>query len=295
VLRIGLVCQAWRSAAGARGIVPTISFLGPRKIGSALACPCARSSPGVLIGGDWDGAEGRRPRRLPEEATALRVRRETGKGRAMNRRQARLAAVVVMLSAMSAARGSVVNPPPDPPDWWNTEATLHAYAWWEDDIQRELGPYTPVYPSGDAAHWDSDFLDPSLVPVLCGGEDSWAVVIGMDNTGWGDSYKQIFFLFTGTTTDLVNPPSGLGFAIVPLPSGEFVGSTRATNNGDGTWEYRVEGEVSPPSSAFAMVFDVPGLTSVTNVWAGENIPEPAALSILALGGMALIARRRRSP
>jgi len=186
----------------------------------------------------------------------------------------------------------VVNPPPDAPDWWNSECIWYAYAWWEED----LIPYGTGNPTNDDTHWASNFLDNTN--FMAGALASGVVYLNLKNVYEPELIKEIYIYIEGTTSDPVNPPtfragSNDGFYTYPKPETVFNGSMGGINNGDGTWRYILSGEIIPQPASVYLTFYVPGLTSVTDIWAGENcIPEPATICLLGIGGLALLRKRR---
>jgi len=208
------------------------------------------------------------------------------------------AAVGLMLisTSVSWAAPKVTPPPPPGCPWWNADETtgcqFYAYGYWEDD----LIPYDTGNPTNDDTHWASNFL--VNTDFMAGALASGTVYLNLKNEYREDFYKEIYIYIDGTTDDLVNPPtfrggSNDGFYTYPIDTTTFTGSMSGTNNGDGTWSYMLSGEIIPQPSSVYLTFYVPGLTSVTNIWAGENcIPEPATICLLGLGGLALLRKKR---
>jgi len=207
-----------------------------------------------------------------------------------------LAFGLMLISTCVSWAVPMVAPPPDGLcSWWNTECLYYAYGWWEDDL------YPPdsglVSPPGDADHWASNFLTNTQfhARVDAGDIGGYQVFIWLENEYRPELVKEIFIYIEGTATNLVDPP-----AVGYLYLGEdgdpiFKGSMGGINNGDGTWQYMVSGEIIPQPSMVKLIgFRVPGLTSVTNIWAGENcIPEPTTICLLGLGALGLLRKRRK--
>lgn len=73
----------------------------------------------------------------------------------------------------------------------------------------------------------------------------------------------------------------------------FTGGKGFYSEKDYTWNYLVNGLIHHQPEFVRLSFDVTGLTSVTNIWAGENcIPEPATIALLGLGTLSLIRRKK---
>ena len=197
-----------------------------------------------------------------------------------------VAVVCLMLSFAGvswAAPG--VTPPPDAPEWWNAEGEYYAYGWWSADI---IGSDIQVSPPDDADHWASNFLVSGdfLANV---GISNETVAVDLNNVSRPDLYKQIFVYITGTATSTIQDVStNLDTAGGVFSGGQTWTIDEQTNN----WTYMLEGEIRPQPDFVGLTFGVPGMTGVTNIWAGENcIPEPITLSLLGLGGLTLIRRR----
>jgi hypothetical protein len=113
--------------------------------------------------------------------------------------------------------------------------------------------------------------------------------INLDNVYREDLYKEIYIYITGTTTSTSTDPV---VGIIDTDDGVFSGFYSGSIVG-GIWAYVVSGEIDPQPEYVGLSVTVPGLTSVTDIWAGENcIPEPATICLLGLGG--LLLRRKRS-
>ena len=204
-----------------------------------------------------------------------------------------ICAVVLMLSATGVSWANFVpnvSPPPGAPDWWNVESEQYAYAWWEADITPTPGVpavlLPTVSPPGDSDHWASNFLEPGDFKASAVGN---VVSIYLTNEFQEHLYKEIYIYLTGTTESTTN---GIG-SNLDTDNGVFEGWYGGSILGD-TWSYKVEGEIHPQPDYVCLTITVPGLASVTDIWAGENcIPEPATVCLLGLGALSLIRNRRR--
>ena len=204
------------------------------------------------------------------------------------------AVVGLMLSATGVSwanlvDGPMVNPPPGAPEWWNVECDYYAYGWWEDDIAPTPGvpvSLPTVSPPDDPTHWASNFLKyPDFTASVVGNE----VSIYLDNVYRRDYYKEIFIYLSGTT---VSTENGIG-SNLDTDQGIFEG-WYGGSIGSGLWSYKVEGVITPQPWYVNLTLTVPGLTGVTDIWAGENcIPEPATIGLLGLGALGLIRSRRK--
>jgi hypothetical protein len=200
--------------------------------------------------------------------------------------------VVLMLSATSVSLAVPVKPdvntPPGAPGWWNNECIQYAYGWWEDNLYPGGGSASPP---ADAAHWASNFLDNEdfYAAVYSGDGEGDYAYIEMKNEYRRDLKKELYIYLRGTTEST----SGSVWSSFYTAEGTFEGFFGG-NIGAGQWTYMVSGEIIPqPSFQFLYVY-VPGLTSVTDIWVGENcvIPEPATISLLGLGVLSLLRRKR---
>jgi hypothetical protein len=178
-----------------------------------------------------------------------------------------------------------VTPPPGAPGWWNVACPNYAYAWWEADI---TSPASDVSPLGDATHWASNFLNNTDFTASV---DGTTVSIDLTNVPNSDPwYKEIYIYLDGIATGNVPPQQGT----FDVDGTSFSGSQSSSiDQGTGLWTYLVNGEIHPQPPYANLSFTVPGLISVTNIWAGENcVPEPATIGLLGLGVLSLIRRKR---
>ena len=182
--------------------------------------------------------------------------------------------------------GPMVNPPPtDDPSWWNVECDYYAYGWWEDDLTSGSGPASPP---DDDAHWASNFLINTDFTASVVGT---VVSIDLNNEYRPDLYKEIYIYLEGTTTSSSTEPL---IGILDTDDGVFSGFYGGSI-GEGLWSYVVEGEIHPQPHYVDLTVTVPGLTSVINIWAGENcVPEPATIALLGLGALSLLRRKRKA-
>ncbi|OHB52056.1 MAG: hypothetical protein A2Y10_11015 [Planctomycetes bacterium GWF2_41_51] len=175
--------------------------------------------------------------------------------------------------------------PPDAPSWWNAEGTLYAYGYWEANI---TGGEAIISPPADSDHWASNYLENDDFEASIGFSDQ-TIKIELGNLFRQDLYKQIYVYITGTTTSTINNVED----IVDTDGGIFYGEQTWNITENGEWTYVLEGEIHPQPAFANIWFNVPGMTSVTNIWAGENcIPEPTTICMLGLGVLSLIRRKK---
>jgi hypothetical protein len=206
-----------------------------------------------------------------------------------------ICAVVGMMLSLTSVSWATLNggpavnhPPGDDPEWWNNECIYYAYAWWEDDI---YPGGDEVSPPDDATHWATNFLESNedfyAFAYDYQGEGS-GVYIYMQNRYERELKKEIYIYLRGTTVST----SGYVQNSLYTAEGTFEGFS-GQYIGDGQWWSMVTGEIIPQPSYQYLYVSVPGLTSVTDIWVGENcIPEPATISLLGLGVLSLIRRKR---
>jgi len=202
------------------------------------------------------------------------------------------AAALMLISTSVSWAVPAVTPPPDGLcDWWNVKCIWYAYAWWEDDLS---APYTyDTHPPDDAGHWASNFLENTNFTAGVAAQTN--VWLNLKNVYEPDLKKEIFIYIEGTTNS-GSAPTGTLYTYAPtgLPKPVFTGGIGGINNGDGTWQYLVSGEIIPQPSSQYLTVTVPGLLKVTNIWVGENcIPEPTTICLLGLGALGLLRKRRK--
>jgi hypothetical protein len=179
-----------------------------------------------------------------------------------------------------------VNPPPGAPDWWNNECIWYAYAWWEADLYSG----DEANPPNNPTHWASNFLESNedFYAEVYTGEGDY-VYINMQNRYERELTKEIYIYVRGTTE---STQGGVWHSFYTA-EGTFYGDFGGSINQNGTWWYRVDGYIDPQPSYQYLYVNVPGLTSVTDIWVGENcVPEPATISLLGLGVLSLLRRKR---
>jgi hypothetical protein len=201
--------------------------------------------------------------------------------------------VVLMLSATCVSwatlsyddGGPAVNPPPGAPEWWNNQCNYYAYAWWEADLYSG----DDAYPPNNATHWASNFIEnDDFYAEVYNSEVGKEVYIYMQNGYRRDLKKELYIYLRGTTVSTSGSITQNFYTAEGTFEGFFGGSI-----GNGLWTYMVSGEIIPQPSYQQLWVNVPGLTSVTDIWVGENcIPEPATISLLGLGVLNLLRRKR---
>lgn len=199
------------------------------------------------------------------------------------------AVLCLMLGSACVSWGvPMVSSPSGAPSWWNEEGVHYAYGYWSADIIAIGGA---VSPTNDASHWGSNYLANTAFRADVGlGINNETISLDLANVYHADLYKQIYVYITGTTTSTMENVS----TALDTDSGVFTGTeTWSIDQATSTWSYTLEGEIHPQPEYVRLTFTVPGMTSVTNIWAGENcIPEPATMSLLSLGALSLIRRKK---
>jgi PEP-CTERM motif len=203
-----------------------------------------------------------------------------------------VASLMLVLASTSWATSSsipMVTPPTDAPSWWNSSTGLYAYGWWSADI---ISGGSEVSPPTDPYHWASNYLSNTDFEASIGiGADDGTVSLELGNEFHADLQKQIYVYITGMTNSTVE-----SIKANVATDGVFSGSsTWNINESSGVWSYVLSGVITPQPHFVNIDFTVPGMTSVTNVWAGEDcipIPEPATIGLLGLGTLSLIRRKK---
>jgi hypothetical protein len=189
-----------------------------------------------------------------------------------------------MLIPTSVSLASVVSAPTGAPSWWNDDTGNYAYAWWSSDI---IASGAPISPPNNDSHWASNYLVNTNFTADISTE---TVLLDLGNVSDPLRYKQIYVYITGMT----NSTDADIRSSLDTDSGIFSGgSTWNINQGTGEWNYVLSGVITPQPHFVNLTLTVPGMTSVTNIWAGERcIPEPATLCLLGLGALSLIRRKK---
>jgi hypothetical protein len=198
-----------------------------------------------------------------------------------------ICAVLCLALSSACALGAIVTPPPGAPGWWNTEtAEYYAYGWWSADI---IGGDAIISPPDDSSHWASNFLNNTDFTANIGVTDQ-TIAVNLNNQYRPDLYKVIYIYITGTTASTVE---NVDTVLDTGGTGVFTGQQRWDIGENGDWTYALEGEIHPQPEFVRATFTVPGMTNVTGIWAGEVcIPEPATMSLLSIGALSLIRRKR---
>lgn len=204
----------------------------------------------------------------------------------MKKLNASCVVMCMILVSTCTLLASIVNAPPEAPSWWNSEdATYYAYGDWSADI---IGGSSNVSPPDDSSHWASNFLSNSDFIAVIGLENE-TISIDLDNVYRTDLYKKIYVSITGTTVSTVDNVD----TVLDTDGGVFTGTQNWSINENGEWTYVLEGEIHPQPDYVRLTFTVPGMTDVTNIWAGEVcVPEPATISMLCLGALGLFRRKK---
>jgi hypothetical protein len=199
-----------------------------------------------------------------------------------------LAIAAVQVNAAIAPLPPDVTPPTvGTPDWWNSECTYYAYGYWDSALYPgNVG----VSPSPDAQHWASNFEgNTSFTASIPTDDISNILSINLGNIANENLEKEIYIYIKGTTAV---EGEGNITQVFDTDGGTFLGFY----GGDieaGQWDYILSGKIIPQLAYETLDVTVPGLTSVTNIWAGTNcIPEPATICLLGIGALSLIRRKK---
>jgi len=187
---------------------------------------------------------------------------------------------------------------------FGAQATLYTYTGNYDDNSWDYdGGYVPRRLT---AWFDMDVADPSSPQAGAYHVNSWEISAGTEShvsqifgSAYGHELKSDFYFdahkqITGWcfTTEWWSPPSdqgnygaSAGSSSASLPPGSFcAGSPHAFDDVD-IWDFQ------NGSYPIVMLTDQPGTWTVQ----GAEVPEPASLGLLAMGGLAYAAGRRRRP
>jgi len=197
-----------------------------------------------------------------------------------------ICAVLCLALSSACVLGAIVSPPPDAPSWWNTEnPQYYAYGWWSADI---IEGGSIISPPDNSSHWASNFLGNTDFTANIGITDQ-TVAVNLDNVYRTDLYKILYVYITGTTVSTIDNVD----TVLDTGGGIFTGGQTWAIGENGVWTYVLQGEIRPQPDFVRMSFTVPGMTNVTNIWAGEVcVPEPATMSLLSIGALSLIRRKR---
>lgn len=195
--------------------------------------------------------------------------------------------VGIIATAANFAAAAMVTPPPGAPTWWNSEvAENYAYGWWSVDI---ISGESLISPPDNANHWASNFLTNTDFTGVIGLQNQ-TISMDLNNLSNPDLYKKVYIYITGTSDSMVDNIE----SVLDVAEGTFTGNQSWTINGNGGWTYLLEGDIHPQPDFVRLTFTVPGMTGVTEMWAGEVcVPEPATMSLLGMGVMTLVRRKRQ--